>query len=112
VIDAEAREYAIDALGAIAGELHSGEFAGWPAAGDLADRVLAAAERLRDERDGQTFGQALDELVADVDGRLARLEETVDALGRRVIGGPPPAGVVPVDGPELDREPDAPLAGD
>jgi hypothetical protein len=103
VNDAEARDYSIQAFGEIAAELR---FWRDPRSSSLADRCLAAAERLRDEQPVE-----LEDVLNDFERRLVGLEETVDALGRRVIGGPPPAGVVPVDGPELEREPEAPLAG-
>jgi hypothetical protein len=99
--DAEARDYAIDALEGLARELtgaieHQREL-------DLSDyigRMLAAADRLEQERD-------------DDDDRLTVLEETVTELDDRVaflttkvLGGVPAVGVVPLDGPELERDGD------
>ena len=106
--DLEARRYAIAALGAIAGELR-----GWPTvaererwANGLADRCLEAAHRLNEERDELELADVAAAVIENLDGRLGRLEEHVDAIGRRVIGGPPAAGIVPLDGDELDRDPE------
>jgi len=125
VNDLEAREYAIAALGAIAGELRpfrpdDDRIAVQRRLAGLADRVLEAAHRLNEERDELDLADVAAAVVQNVDERLerlergeldvaerlGRLEEHVDAIGRRVIGGPPAAGIVPLDGEELDRDPE------
>jgi hypothetical protein len=99
--DAEAREYGIAALEALATELegaivHSRELD----AHEYIDRMRTAASRLDDERGEE-----------DVALRLVVLEEAVVELGQRIdfvtgrlIGGPPAAGPVLLDGQELDRD--------
>lgn len=100
--DAEARDYAIRAFEGFARELegalvHSRELD----AGDFIDRMRTVAGRLDSER---LEADRIAELADVVDGLVeltGRLEERVDYLGRRVLGGVPRGGLV-VAGPTYD----------
>ncbi len=117
--DADAREYAISALGGVALELYSlleRKTEDVQPYVDLASKAQAAAHRLHVERDDEVPSMGHERPTSwaewrddfwQLSDRVVDLEEKVDELGRRVIGGPPVAGVVVGDGGELDREPPA-----
>ncbi len=115
--DVAARSYAVEALVGCAAELdaHAGNVAAVDVGRarplhDLAARMRGAAERLELEREPGNPVDALRRAIwtarADIAAlreHLLALELKVDAIGTRVLGGPPRGGLVPLDGDELDR---------
>ncbi len=119
--DADAREYAIAALEGFATELDALNDDTGPSfdLDGFIGRMRTVAGRLQGERDFDdsdpvdvvrraifvvadrqaNHGARLLELGT----QLLELEMTIAAIGTRVLGGPPAAGFVPVDGEELER---------